>query len=109
MDQNHRPHGTFSKIGNMIRNNFKMNRKTSSWKQSGEQDGFTEKAIDALVKKLKQQPGALVKLENALKTPGAPSECVTITRSLDGRLQVTYRSPFLEIIPYFIVLLRCFS
>lgn len=88
MDHNQRPQGTFSRIGNMIRNNFKMNRKV--WKQSGEQDEFSEKAVDALIKKLKHQPGALEKLENALKKPGAPSECVTITRSMDGRLQVTF-------------------
>ena len=44
--------------------------------------------MDALVKKLKKTKGALEELEKALSCPGQPSNCVTIPRSLDGRLQV---------------------
>ena len=46
-------------------------------------------AVDALVKKLKKTKGAIESLETALSNPGSPTKCVTIPRSLDGRLQVT--------------------
>ncbi|KAH8848682.1 Mothers against decapentaplegic like [Schistosoma japonicum] len=52
---------------------------------------WAEKAVDSLVKKLKKKKGALEALERALSNPGEPSECVTIPRSLDGRLQVSHR------------------
>ena len=45
-------------------------------------------AVDALVKKLKKTKGAIESLETALSNPGSPTKCVTIPRSLDGRLQV---------------------
>lgn len=47
--------------------------------------------MDALVKKLKKKKGAMEELEKALSCPGQPSSCVTIPRSLDGRLQVSHR------------------
>lgn len=61
------------------------------WKQGDEDDKWAEKAVDSLVKKLKKRKGALEALEWALAHPDAPaeqSECITIPRSLDGRLQV---------------------
>ncbi|VDD86865.1 unnamed protein product [Enterobius vermicularis] len=51
-------------------------------------------AIDSLVKKLKKRKngqGTVEDLEYALGNPGAHSKCVTIPRSLDGRLQVSHR------------------
>ena len=45
--------------------------------------------MDALVKKLKKTKGALEALEHALSNPGTVTKCVTIPRSLDGRLQVS--------------------
>ena len=45
------------------------------------------------MKKLKKRKGALEALEWALAHPDAPaeqSECITIPRSLDGRLQVCF-------------------
>ena len=58
------------------------------WKQGDEEEKWAENAVDALVKKLKKKKGALEELEKALSNPGLPSKCVTIARSLDGRLQV---------------------
>lgn len=46
---------------------------------------WAEKAVDALVKKLKKKKGAMEELEKALSSPGQPSKCNTIPRSLDGR------------------------
>lgn len=61
------------------------------WKQGDEEEKWAEKAVDTLVKKLKKKKGALEDLEKALSCPGQPSNCVTIPRSLDGRLQVSHR------------------
>lgn len=61
------------------------------WKQGDEDEKWAEKAIDSLVKKLKKQKGALEELEKALSQPMTPTKCVTIPRSLDGRLQVSHR------------------
>lgn len=61
------------------------------WKQGDEEEKWAEKAIESLVKKLKKKKGALEDLEKALSNPGQQSKCVTITRSLDGRLQVSHR------------------
>uniref|UniRef100_A0AAY4AZE2 Mothers against decapentaplegic homolog n=1 Tax=Denticeps clupeoides TaxID=299321 RepID=A0AAY4AZE2_9TELE len=61
------------------------------WKQGDEEEKWAEKAVDALVKKLKKKKGAMEELEKALSCPGQPSSCVTIPRSLDGRLQVSHR------------------
>lgn len=61
------------------------------WKQGDEEEKWAEKAVDVLVKKLKKKKGAMEELERALSCPGQPSNCVTIPRSLDGRLQVSHR------------------
>eukprot|EP00794_Sanderia_malayensis_P003491 gene3491-3989_t len=61
------------------------------WKQGDEEEKWAEKAIDSLVKKLKKKKGALEELEKALSNPNSVSKCVTIPRSLDGRLQVSHR------------------
>ncbi|VEL36333.1 unnamed protein product [Protopolystoma xenopodis] len=61
------------------------------WKQGDEEEKWAEKAVDSLVKKLKKKKGALEALERALSNPGEPCDCVTIPRSLDGRLQVSHR------------------
>lgn len=63
-------------------------KKLLGWKQGDEEEKWAEKAVDALVKKLKKSKGAIEELEKALSSPGQPSNCVTIPRSLDGRLQV---------------------
>lgn len=61
------------------------------WKQGDEEEKWAEKAIESLVKRLKSTKGALQDLEYALSNPTKPSNCVTIPRSLDGRLQVSHR------------------
>lgn len=64
-------------------------KKLLGWKQGDEEEKWAEKAVDSLVKKLKKRKGAIEDLERALSSPGMPSKCVTIQRSLDGRLQVS--------------------
>ena len=66
-------------------------KKLLGWKQGDEEEKWAEKAVDALVKKLKKKKGAVEDLEYALSHPYEPSKCVTIPRSLDGRLQVSHR------------------
>ncbi|XP_006814584.1 smad1/5 protein isoform X1 [Saccoglossus kowalevskii] len=61
------------------------------WKQGDEEEKWAEKAVDSLVKKLKKKKGSMEELERALSRPGEASRCVTIPRSLDGRLQVSHR------------------
>lgn len=74
-------------------------KKLLGWKQGDEEEKWAEKAVDSLVKKLKKKKGAIEELEKALSCPGQPSKCVTIPRSLDGRLQV-----ICELLPFSIAL-----
>nr|QXY82403.1 SMAD2 HduSMAD2 [Halisarca dujardinii] len=56
--------------------------------QEDDIDDWSDKAIKSLAKKLKKS-GSLADLEAAITNPDRPSKCVTIPRSLDGRLQVS--------------------
>uniref|UniRef100_A0AAQ4QL92 Mothers against decapentaplegic homolog n=1 Tax=Gasterosteus aculeatus aculeatus TaxID=481459 RepID=A0AAQ4QL92_GASAC len=63
------------------------------WKkgeQNGQEEKWCEKAVKSLVKKLKKT-GQLDELEKAITTQNANTKCITIPRSLDGRLQVSHR------------------
>ncbi|CAH8491913.1 unnamed protein product [Heterobilharzia americana] len=61
-------------------------------RQSGESEEFARRAIESLVKKLKEKQDDLESLITAITTSGnQPSKCVTIQRTLDGRMQIAGR------------------
>ncbi|KAH9491271.1 Mothers against decapentaplegic 2 [Dermatophagoides farinae] len=53
-------------------------------------DKWSEKAVKSLVKKLKKT-GTIDELERAISEQNVNTKCITIPRSLDGRLQVSHR------------------
>lgn len=69
-------------------------KKLLGWKIGEDEEKWCEKAVEALVKKLKKKNngcGTLEDLECVLANPSANSRCITIPKSLDGRLQVSHK------------------
>uniref|UniRef100_A0A7E4V1D6 Mothers against decapentaplegic homolog n=1 Tax=Panagrellus redivivus TaxID=6233 RepID=A0A7E4V1D6_PANRE len=59
-----------------------------------EEEKWTIRAVETLVKKLRKKNGVngtVEDLKHALENPVQASKCVTIPRSIDGRLQVSHR------------------
>ena len=54
-----------------------------------QEEKWSEKAVKSLVKKLKKN-NTLDELEKAITTQDSKTRCITIARSLDGRLQVGF-------------------
>ena len=52
-----------------------------------QEEKWSEKAVKSLVKKLKKN-NTLDELEKAITSQDSKTKCITIARSLDGRLQV---------------------
>lgn len=72
-------------------------KKLLNWKQGDEDDKWAQTAVEILVKRIQKCKGKEVArsemehLERALAHPEQPSRCVTIPRSMDGRIQVSWR------------------
>lgn len=89
----------------MLKNHFYFNSMSSSilpftppivkrllgWRKgeakNEQEEKWSEKAVKSLVKKLKKN-GTIDELEKAITTQDPKTKCITIARSLDGRLQV---------------------
>ncbi|NXS28107.1 SMAD4 protein, partial [Pomatostomus ruficeps] len=67
--------------------------------QGGDSEAFARRAIQSLLRKLKEKRDELDALVAAVTSGGAqPGQCVTVQRTLDGRLQVAGRKGFPHVI-----------
>lgn len=72
--------------------------KLLSLKRSEVEEQWGNRAVEVLVKKLRQRNNSLNDLKKALTCPTMPSKCVTIPRSLNGQLQIWFRREFPHVI-----------
>lgn len=76
----------------MIPFNNTLIKKFLNWKQSDEEDNWRNKALETLVKKLKKtDPEDYKTLELVLSKKCEDTPCIALSRSQDGRLQVSHR------------------
>ncbi|XP_013401446.2 mothers against decapentaplegic homolog 1 [Lingula anatina] len=80
-----------SGLNNLFSFTNPFTKRLLGWRQGDEEEKWAEEAILWLVKKLKKKSGALEELEKALSCTGTRTGCVTIPRSLDGRIQIHHR------------------
>lgn len=72
--------------------NNQLVKRFLNWKQGDEEDNWRNKAIEALIKKLKRQPNdQYTTLQLVLDRKSEQTPCITLSRSQDGRLQVSHR------------------
>lgn len=67
---------------------------TPDRKCSSEENKWKEKAIESMIKKLKNQSDTLAALEKVLKKQSASTPCVTIAKTQDGRIQINQKKIF---------------
>lgn len=67
-------------------------RRFLNWKQGDEEDTWRNKAVDTLVKKLRRPPNEqFTTFQKVLQEKSENTPCITLSRSQDGRLQVSHR------------------
>ena len=76
-----------------------ITNKLYALRKDSDNDDWARKAIEYVVKKLKKKnDGSLQNLEFALNHPTIPSNCVTIPRNQDDRLQIFYKKSLPHVI-----------
>lgn len=80
----------FAAFSNVLMKLHPVLKVVSRWKQGDEEEQWAEKAVETLIKKLKQNKVVYDELMRAITYPEIRSQCVTIPRSRDGRLQVNF-------------------
>lgn len=89
-----------------------LRSKVVNWKRGDEANEYSERAVDFLIKKLKNSDGkislffcnlnfslgVLDSLAKVLLNPHSPSPCITIPRSVDKRIQIKYQKEFPHVV-----------
>ncbi|CAF3349842.1 unnamed protein product [Rotaria socialis] len=75
-----------------------LRSKIVNWKQGHEDNEHSQRAVDFLIKKLKNTDGVLDSLAKVLLKPHYPSSCITIPQSVDKRIQIVYRKDFPHVV-----------